>query len=87
MHDVESVVLLVMTDNVSVNQKLFKLLQQNFHKETLSVIYHSFENCFFKFLSLAFDPPRNSHRSCSIKKVFLKISKNSQENACVGVSA
>ena len=29
---------------------------------------------------------RNSHRSCSLKKVFLKILLISQENTCVGVS-
>ena len=28
---------------------------------------------------------KSSHRRCYIKKVFLKISKNSQENICVGV--
>ena len=28
----------------------------------------------------------NSHRKCSIKKVFLKMSQNSHENICVGVS-
>ena len=65
IHDVEGVVFLVMNDNVTVNQKLFKLLQQDFHKETLSVIYRPFEN---SFLSLAFDPPRNSYGRCSIKK-------------------
>ena len=25
-------------------------------------------------------------QSCSVKKVFLKISQNSRENACVGIS-
>ena len=29
---------------------------------------------------------RNSHRRCSIKKVFLEISQNSQENTCARVS-
>ena len=29
---------------------------------------------------------RSSHRRCSIKKVFLKISQNSQKNACAGFS-
>ena len=29
---------------------------------------------------------RSNHRGCSIKKLFLKISQNSQENTCVGVS-
>ena len=28
---------------------------------------------------------RNSHLRCSVKKSFLKISQNSQENICVGV--
>ena len=31
-------------------------------------------------------PCRSSHQSCSIKKVFLKILQNSQENACASVS-
>ena len=29
---------------------------------------------------------RSSHRSCSIKKLFLKVSKHSQENECFRVS-
>ena len=29
---------------------------------------------------------RSGHRTCSVKKLFLKISKHSQENACVRVS-
>ena len=29
---------------------------------------------------------RSSHRRCSIKKLFLKISQHSQENTCVGIS-
>ena len=29
---------------------------------------------------------RNSHRRSSIKKIFLKLSQNSQENTCFGVS-
>ena len=29
---------------------------------------------------------RSSHRRCSLKKVFLKISRNSQENTCARVS-
>ena len=29
---------------------------------------------------------RSSHRRCSVKKVFLKISQNSQENTCARVS-
>ena len=29
---------------------------------------------------------RSSHRGCSIKKMFLKISQNSQENTCARVS-
>ena len=28
---------------------------------------------------------KNSHRSCSLKKLFLKISQYSQENTCIGV--
>ena len=30
---------------------------------------------------------KSSHRRCSVKKVFLKISQISQENTCVGVSS
>ena len=29
---------------------------------------------------------RSNHRRCSVKKVFLKISQNSQENTCVGLA-
>ena len=31
-------------------------------------------------------PLKNSHHRCSIKKMFLKISQNSQENTCARVS-
>ena len=30
---------------------------------------------------------KSSHRWCSVKKVFLKISEISQENTCIGVSS
>ena len=30
--------------------------------------------------------PRSSHRRCSVKKVFLEISQNSQENTCAQVA-
>ena len=29
---------------------------------------------------------RTRHQKCSVKKVFLEISQNSQENTCMGVS-
>ena len=29
---------------------------------------------------------KSSHKRCSVKKVFLNISQNSQENTCLGVS-
>ena len=49
--------------------------------------FHLFLNCVCSvllFFSLAtFE--RIRHRSCSVKKVFLKILKNWQENTCVGV--
>ena len=35
---------------------------------------------------LQFDSYRNSHRRCSVKKMFLEISQNSQENTCGRVS-
>ena len=37
------------------------------------------------FLDIKNNFYRNSHRRCSLKKVFLKISQISQENTCVGV--
>ena len=36
---------------------------------------------FISFISML----RSSHRSCSIKKVFLKISQNSQKNVCQSI--
>ena len=47
---------LVMTDNLSVNQKLFKLLQQKYHKESLSAICHPISNVHFNSINLCFDP-------------------------------
>ena len=38
-------------------------------------------------LNLMFMKYRSSHRRCSIKKVFLNISQNSQENTCARVSS
>ena len=36
-----------------------------------------------KRVAIAF---RSSHQRCSVKKVFLEISQNSQENTCIRVS-
>ena len=51
---------------------------------------HNFEkkcsnlsSVFFKFCNIKY---RSSHQRCSIKKVFLEISENSQENTCARVS-
>ena len=38
------------------------------------------------FMILSIANVRSSHRKCSIKKVFLKISQISPENTCVGAS-
>ena len=57
IHDAGGFVFLVMTDNLSVNQKLFKLLQQKYHKESLSAICHPISNIYFKYMNLCYDPP------------------------------
>ena len=36
---------------------------------------------------LLYQTEKSSHRRCSIKKAFLKISQYSEKNACVGVSS
>ena len=54
------------------------------------VFIHNFEKNYsnlssvsFKFCNIKY---RSSHKRCSIKKVFLEISQNSQENTCAWVS-
>ena len=56
IHGAGGFIFLVMTDNLSVNQKLFKLLQQKYHKESLSAICHPISNVHFNSMNLCFDP-------------------------------
>ena len=42
-------------NNLSINQKMFKMLHQNYHDESITVIEHPFENTYFKSLSLLYD--------------------------------
>ena len=43
------------------------------------------QGCFLRFL-VVLTLPRSSHQRCFIKKVFLEVPLNSQENACARVS-
>ena len=45
-----------MTDNLSVNQKSFKLLKEMYPPSTLSTITHLMKNIYFKLMTLGFDP-------------------------------
>ena len=58
----------------------------NWHKyESTDHIVSFIEQCMFFLLRSYFQCLR-SHRRCSVKKEFLKLSQNSQEKICVGVS-
>ena len=48
-------------------------------------IYSTYFFSFYVFYSI-WCTSRSSHQKCSIEKVFLKISQNSQENTCVRAS-
>ena len=56
IHDAGGFVFLAMTDNLSVNQKMFKLLKGKYHQHSLSVITHPLNNILLKYLSLFYDP-------------------------------
>ena len=59
--------------------------QKHFHHPKLKI----YKPCFtcFSWISICMPKTnRSSHQRCAIKKVFLGISQNSQENTCVRVS-
>ena len=63
-----------------------EICKNTFFKERLQWLLLRFSSCFQrspgkKPIRLA--PIRSSHRRCSVKKMFLEISQNSQENICV----
>ena len=57
IHEAGGAVFLVMTDNLSVNQKLFKLLREKYPINSLSSISHPLPNALFEFLRLFYDLP------------------------------
>ena len=52
IHNAGGFVFLAMTDNLSVNQKIFKLLKGKYHQHSLSAITH----ILLKYLYLFYDP-------------------------------
>ena len=52
IHDAGGFVFLAMTDNLSVNQKMFKLLKGKYHQHSLSAIIHPLNNILLKYLCL-----------------------------------
>ena len=53
------------------------------YKKTLNRTFHGkiyLGTCQCEFFSKIFSTYRSSHRRCSVKKMFLEISQNSQEN-------
>ena len=56
IHKVGGVVFLAMTDNLSVNKKMFKLLHEGNKSHSIAAIEHPFKNSFFKSFSLCYDP-------------------------------
>ena len=71
IHGAGGFIFLVMTDNLSVNQKLFKLLQQKYHEESLSAICHPISNVHFNSMNLCIDPThmlKNIRNNCLTEK-------------------
>ena len=56
IHQARGAVFLVMTDNLSVNQKLFILLREKYPINSLTSITHPLPNALFEFLRLFYDP-------------------------------
>ena len=56
IHDAGGFVFLDMTDNLSVNQTMFKLLKGKYHQHSPSSIIHPLNNILLKYLSLFYDP-------------------------------
>lgn len=57
IHDAGGIVSLVMTDNLSVNQKMFKLLKTEYGQHSLTAVSHPRTNTLLKCLHLFYDPP------------------------------
>ena len=66
MSDAGGFVFLVMTDNLSVNQKMFKLLKNMYPPTSLATITHPLNNAYFQFITLGFDPTRTCLRTLEI---------------------
>ena len=56
IHDAGGFVFLVMTDNLSVNQKMCHLLKQIHHQNSVATITHPMKNIYLKLMTLGFDP-------------------------------
>ena len=56
IHESGGSVFLVMTDNLSVNRKMFDMLKSVHGQASLAAINHPLKNEYFDFLSLFFDP-------------------------------
>ena len=56
IQDAGGLVFLIMTNNLSVNQKLFNLLERIHTQKTVATIVHPVNNMYFKLMTLAFDP-------------------------------
>ena len=74
-----------------VIRKLWKTSPVTFNRSVLFLTFTSLcsgSSCFLssKLAAAKIFKYRSSHWRCSVKTVFLKISQNSQENTCVGVS-
>ena len=76
IHDTGGLVFLIMTDNLSVNQKLFNLLKRIHTQKTVANIVHPLNNMYFKLMTLAFDPcigSQRRHNSLNLKILILEI--------------
>ena len=56
IHNAGGYVFLTMTDNLSVNQKLFKILVNLYHSNSIGTVYHPVNNSYFNVMYLCYDP-------------------------------
>ena len=67
---------------------VFLNVHESWRKRTSKLLNEELQMCKClckQIFHVGWEKQRNSHQRCSVKKVFLKISQNSQENTCARV--
>ena len=66
--DAGGLVFLIMTDDLSLKQKLFNLLKRIHTQKTVATIVHPLNNMYFKLMTLAFDPIQKYKKQLGLRE-------------------